>query len=72
MKIISYEKSGFFLGRSIIEGIIIAHEVIHLTRKTRSLCMTIKLYILKAYGMVYRGFLIEVLKKIGFKKGWIN
>lgn len=65
--IISEEQSGFSLGISIFEGIIVAHETIHLARKARASSMIIKLEILKAYDLVDRQFLLDVLKKFGFK-----
>lgn len=69
--IISDEKSGFS-PRSIMEGIIIAHETLHTARKTKDSCMILKLDILKAYDMVDRGFLIDVLNKFSFCKEWIT
>lgn len=64
--IISKEKSGFSLGRSIVEGIILAHETMHSTRKMREVGMILKLDIFKAYDLVDRVFLIEVLRKFIF------
>lgn len=70
--IISDEQSGFAPGRSIAEGIIIAHETLHTARKTKDSYMILKLDILKAYDMVDRDFLFDVLNKFGFCKEWIT
>lgn len=70
--IILEEKSGFILGRSIVEGIIIAHEAIHTIRLAKVDRMLIKLDIIKAYDMVDREFLFQVLNRFGFSKEWIN
>ncbi|XP_059075295.1 uncharacterized protein LOC131875241 [Cryptomeria japonica] len=69
--VISDEQSGFASGRSVVEGIIIAHETLHTARKTKNSCMILKLDILKAYDMVDRKFLTDVLRKFGFCKEWI-
>lgn len=66
--VISNEQSGFAPRRSIVEGIIIAHETLHTSRKTKNSCMILKLDILKAYDMVDRKFLTDVLRKFGFCK----
>ncbi|XP_059067486.1 uncharacterized protein LOC131858304 [Cryptomeria japonica] len=70
--IISEERSGFVLGISIVEGIIIAHEAIHTIRQAKVDRMLIKLDIRKVYDMVDREFLFQVLNKFGFSKEWIN
>ncbi|XP_059066322.1 uncharacterized protein LOC131857643 [Cryptomeria japonica] len=57
--IILEEQSGFVPGRSIMEGIIIAHEAIHTVRQVKVNGMMIKLDIRKAYDMVDREFLIQ-------------
>lgn len=70
--VIFEEQSGFTLGRSIAEGIIISHKTIHKDRKTREACMVLKLDILKAYDLVDRQFLMEVLEMFVFDGNWIN
>lgn len=70
--IISEEHSGFVPGRSIVEGIIIAHEAIHIVRQSKVDRMLIKLDIRKAYDMVDREFLLQVLQRFGFSKEWIS
>lgn len=70
--IISDEQSDFTSGRSIVEGIIMTHETLHSTRKSKDACMILKLDILKAYDLVDRYFLFEVLDKFGFGDSWIK
>lgn len=50
--IILIEHGRFFLGRSIIEGIIIAHKAIHTIQKYKLEIMIIKLDIQKSYDWV--------------------
>lgn len=70
--IISEEQSGFVPRRSIVEGIIIAHEAIHIVRLAKVDRMLIKLDIRKAYDMVDWEFLFQVLNRFGFSESWIN
>lgn len=70
--VISSEQSGFAPGRSIFEGIILAHEVIHSIRTTRTKKMMIKVDIRTAYDEVNRDFLIKVLQQFGFSNAWVT
>lgn len=72
LKPISDQQSGFAPRRSIVESIIVAHEILHTARKTKDSCMTSKVDILKAYDMVDRDFLFDVLNKFGFCKEWLT
>lgn len=71
-KTILDKKSRFSLGRSIVEGIIISHEAIHMTRKTMSPNVVVKLDILKAYDLVDRQILLSILRKFGCGDKWID
>lgn len=70
--IIFDEHSVFTPGRSIVEGIITTHETLHFARKSSNACMILKLDILKAYDLMDREFLFEVLDKFGFGDCWIK
>ena len=70
--IISEEQSGFLLGRSIFEGVVVAHEAGHSVRSSKSQNMMVKLDIKRAYDEVDRGFLICVLRKFGFEQEWLQ
>lgn len=50
--IISEEHTGFVLGRSILDGVIVAQEAIHTLQCTNRVGMIIKLDISKAYDNV--------------------
>lgn len=69
--VISSEQSGFSPGRSIFEGIILAHEAVHSIRTTRAEKMMIKVDIRKAYDEVNRDFLKKGLQRFGFREDWI-
>lgn len=71
-KLISCEQSGFTMGRNIVDGIIVAHEVIHMTMKRKKRRMMLKLEIRKFYDRVDKSFLLVVLAKFGFSKCWIK
>lgn len=71
-KIISDGQSGFSPRSSIVEGIIISHEVIHMVRKNRHPSMVIKLDILKAYDLVDIHFLLSILRKFVFGDRWVE
>lgn len=60
------------MGKLIVEAIIVAHEAIHLARKAIMASMILKLDILKAYDLVDRQFLVEVLERFGLNWRWIN
>ena len=65
-KLISEEQSGFVPGRSILDGILIIQEAIHLTASDKEECMFMKLDIQKAYDMVEWRFLCKVLEAFNF------
>ena len=68
--IISPEQSGFAPGKSIYEGIIIAHEAIHSLKSNKDPGMLLKLDISKAYDNVNRCVLMRILEKFGFGDRW--
>ena len=55
--LISEEQSGFIAGRQILDGIVIATEVIHSMAKSKEKAMFIKLDMAKAYDRVRWSFL---------------
>lgn len=64
--IISEEQRGFAPNRSIVEGIIIAHEAIHSIRLAGTEKTFVKLDTKKAYDNVDISFLFKVLDCFGF------
>ncbi|XP_059073122.1 uncharacterized protein LOC131873954 [Cryptomeria japonica] len=61
-KIIFEEQTVFTPNRSIVDGIIIAHEAIHSVRTAKVERMLVKIDIKKAYDLVNREFVVQVLK----------
>ena len=70
--LISEEQSGFVAGRQILDGIVIATEVIHSMAKSKEKAMFIKLDMAKAYDRVRWSFLQRVLSAFGFAQEWIQ
>ena len=68
--LISEEQSGFVAGRQILDGIVIATEVIHSMAKSKEKAMFIKLDMAKAYDRVRWSFLWRVLSAFGFAEDW--
>jgi hypothetical protein len=71
-KLISRSQTTFILGRFILEGVVILHEILHDLRVSKSKGMILKLDFEKAYDKVNWGFLVEVLKQKKFPETWIR
>ncbi|XP_059076969.1 uncharacterized protein LOC131876167 [Cryptomeria japonica] len=71
-ELISEERSGFVAGRQILDGIVIATEVIHSMASSKEKAMFIKLDMAKAYDRVRWSFLWKVLAAFGFAVEWIQ
>lgn len=59
-------QSGFTQGRSILDKIVLAKEVIHHCKRTKKQGFLLKLDFEKTYDMVNWDCLLEVIKKRGF------
>ena len=70
--LISEEQSGFVAGRQILDGIVIAIEVIHSMARSKDKAMFVKLDMAKAYDRVRWSFLHRVLSAFGFEEDWIQ
>jgi hypothetical protein len=64
-KIISPTQSAFVLGRYILDGVVVIHEVLHELAKSKQSGIILKLDFEKAYDKVRWYFLEEVLAKKG-------
>ena len=71
-KSIFLQKIGFTPNYSIVYGIIMTHETVHIIKKGNQQRMVPKLHIRKAYDKGHRDFLIKVLNKFGFSKNWVG
>lgn len=70
--IISPEKTGFVEGRQILDGLVVAQEVIHTLKTKKEKGMLIKLDLSKAYDRLSWKYLTEILKAFGFCDRWVN
>lgn len=67
---IEKEQTGFVKGRQIVDGIIVAQEVIHSLKNLRNKGMMIKLDLEKAYDKLRWEYLQRILKAYGFDHRW--
>ncbi|XP_028118943.1 uncharacterized protein LOC114316485 [Camellia sinensis] len=59
-------------GRNILDGVLIANEVVEGWKKTKKKGVLIKLDFEKAYDSINWGFLFDMFSKFGFGAKWIN
>lgn len=72
-KIISKNKAGFVIGRSITENVLLSQEIIKdINRRNKLHNVVVKLDITKAYDRVSWVLLTKVLRKFGFGERLIN
>lgn len=71
-RIISEEQMGFVPNKLILDGIIIAQEIVHTAQITKEPSMLMKIDIQKAYDKVDWRFLCKCMEAFGFSKQWIN
>lgn len=67
--------SGFIHKRSILNGIVLTHEIIHQAKRERNVSYILKLDFEKAYDVVNWECLMEILKNKGFgpqKQWWVH
>ena len=73
--VISDSQSAFIKGRQILDGILVANEIVDEARKLRKELILFKVDFAKAYDTVDWGYLDEVMIKMGFPslwRKWIN
>ncbi|XP_057871389.2 uncharacterized protein LOC131077832 [Cryptomeria japonica] len=70
--LISTEQGGYVEGRQILDGVVIASEVIHSMASSKERAMFIKLDMAKAYDRVSWEFLQNILLAFGFKEEWVS
>jgi len=72
VNIISLEQTGFVEGRQILDGLVVAQEVIHSLKQKKEKGMMIKLDLSKAYDRLNWNFLKATLRAFGFSNRWIE
>jgi hypothetical protein len=70
--VISKEQVGYVEGRQIMDNVILAHEVIHSLKTSRTPGMLIKLDLSKAFDKASWQYLRAVLESFGFDQCWVN
>lgn len=70
--LIAQKKIGFVKGRQIIDGIVMAQEIIHSLKNSRSKDMLIKLDLAKAYNRLSWDYLGGILKDHCFDTRWVK
>eukprot|EP00253_Pinus_taeda_P031554 PITA_31554 len=70
--IISPEQTGFVEGRKILDGLVVAQEMIHSLNQHKRKGMMIKLDLSKAYDRLNWRYLCAVLAAYDFEKRWIE
>jgi hypothetical protein len=70
--LISKEQSGYVEGRQIMDSVILAHEIIHSLKTSRTPGMLIKLDLSKAFDRVSWHYIRAVLVSFGFDHAWIR
>ena len=68
--IISDSQSSFIKGRKILDGILVANEVVDEARKSNKELLLFKVDFEKAYDSINWGYLDEVMKMMGFPTLW--
>ncbi|KAJ9553128.1 hypothetical protein OSB04_017173 [Centaurea solstitialis] len=71
-KVISESQSAFIKGRNILDVVLIANEVIDFVRNEKKKGLIFKVDFEKAYDSVDWDFLLETLKRMGFRNKWIG
>lgn len=72
-KIISPNQAGFIKGRSIVENVLLAQEIIRdINRRKKHINVVVKLNMAKAYDRMSWVFLTKVLRKFGFAESIID
>jgi hypothetical protein len=70
--IISKEQSSYVEGRQIMDSVILAHEVIHSLKSTRTPGMLIKLDLSKYFDRISWQYMRSLLEAYGFDTTWID
>jgi hypothetical protein len=70
--VISKEKAGYMEGRKIMDSVILAHEVIHSLKMTKTPGMLIKLDLSKDFDRISWQYMRSLLEAFGFDNHWVD
>ena len=70
-KIISKSQSAFIKGRNLVDGVVVANELVDYAKKTNSYCLVLKVDFEKAYDSVGWGFLEHMMRILGLGGKWV-
>ncbi|XP_058756337.1 uncharacterized protein LOC131629577 [Vicia villosa] len=70
--IISSSQSAFVPGRQLLDGVLVANEVVDFARKEGKRCTLFKVDFEKAYDKVSWNFLRYMLRRMGFGDNWME
>eukprot|EP00253_Pinus_taeda_P002091 PITA_02091 len=70
--LISLEQLGYGLGRQIIDGIILTHEIIHSLKHHKKAGMLLKIDLSKAFDMLSWVYIQSMLTSFGFSPVWVR
>ena len=68
--VVSDSQSAFIKGRQILDGVLVANEIVDEARKSRKELLLFKVDFEKAYDSIDWGYLDEVMRKMGFLNLW--
>jgi hypothetical protein len=71
-RLIASNQTAFIKGRFILESVVTSHEILHSVHKSKHQGLALKLDYEKAYDKVNWQFLLDILKKRGFGKKWLE
>ncbi|KAJ9556535.1 hypothetical protein OSB04_011149 [Centaurea solstitialis] len=71
-KLISVEQSAFIKGRSILDGVLVANEVVDFLKRKNKKGLIFKVDFEKAYDSVEWSFLLDAMENMGFGLKWRN
>ena len=71
-KLVNKAQNAFVGGRQILDGPLIANEIIDSMLKKKEKWVLCKLDIEKAYGHINWNFLTKILQRMGFGSKWVS
>ena len=71
-QLVNKAQNAFVRGRQILDGPLIANEIIDLALKEKAKWVLCKLDIKKAYNYINWNFLTKILQRMGFGNKWVS